>query len=138
MAVNLSLETKPDGSPAAKDASAVSVSAMDKINAFLLRFSRIPLKEKLFFVQHLGLMLRSGISLSAALKTLSLQTKNKRFVAVLNDVAARVERGSSFAESLSVHKDVFGELFVSMVEDGFMKAKNGITTIEEIMRVTKE
>ncbi len=27
---------------------------------------------------------------------------------------------------------------ISIVEDGFIKAKNGITTIEEIMRVTKE
>ncbi|KKR21751.1 MAG: Type II secretion system protein E [Parcubacteria group bacterium GW2011_GWE2_39_37] len=27
---------------------------------------------------------------------------------------------------------------ITMVEDGFIKAKNGITTIEEIMRVTKE
>jgi len=138
MAVNLSLETKPDGSPAAKDASAVSVSAMDKINAFLLRFSRIPLKEKLFFVQHLGLMLRSGISLSAALKTLSLQTKNKRFVAVLNDVAARVERGSSFAESLSVHKDVFGELFVSMVEAGELSGKLESVLAQLFIQMKKE
>jgi len=30
------------------------------------------------------------------------------------------------------------EGMITMVEDGFMKAKNGITTIEEIMRVTKE
>jgi len=27
---------------------------------------------------------------------------------------------------------------ISIVEDGFIKAKNGITTIEEILRVTKE
>jgi type IV pilus assembly protein PilB len=27
---------------------------------------------------------------------------------------------------------------ITMVEDGFIKAKNGITTIEEILRVTKE
>ena len=27
---------------------------------------------------------------------------------------------------------------LSIVEDGFIKAKNGITTIEEILRVTKE
>lgn len=30
------------------------------------------------------------------------------------------------------------EGMISIVEDGFIKAKNGITTIEEIMRVTKE
>lgn len=27
---------------------------------------------------------------------------------------------------------------LSMIEDGFIKAKNGVTTLEEILRVTKE
>ncbi|MCK5320879.1 hypothetical protein KAJ61_05850, partial [Candidatus Parcubacteria bacterium] len=50
-----------------------------KINDFLLKFSRVSLKEKLFFVQHLGVMLKSGISLSIAVKTLAKQTENKYF-----------------------------------------------------------
>jgi type II secretory ATPase GspE/PulE/Tfp pilus assembly ATPase PilB-like protein len=37
-----------------------------------------------------------------------------------------------------IKKQAEKEGMLSIVEDGFIKAKNGITTIEEIMRVTKE
>lgn len=98
-------------------------SYVEKIDNFLLKLSRVSLKEKLFFVQHLGLMLKSGISLSVALKTLSNQTKNKYFQYVLSDMSSRVERGESFADALAKYPKVFGELFVSMVEAGEMSGK---------------
>ena len=37
-----------------------------------------------------------------------------------------------------INKQAVKKGMLTMVEDGFIKAKNGITTIEEIMRVTKE
>jgi len=94
------------------------VSLVDKINSFLLHFSRVPLKEKLFFVQYLGIMLKAGISLSRCLKTLAIQTSNKRFANIINDISNNVEKGKSFAESLSNHKGIFGELFINMIEAG--------------------
>jgi type IV pilus assembly protein PilC len=118
-----SAEEKNEGEDQ-EDASSPGLKRyVEKIDNFLLRFSRVPLKEKLFFVQHLGLMLKSGISLSVALKTLADQTKNKYFQYVLNDMGARVERGESFADSLAHYPKVFGELFVSMVEAGEMSGK---------------
>src|SRR6056297_1802093 len=96
---------------------------VEKIDNYLLKFSRVSLKEKLFFVQHLGLMLKSGISLSVGLKTLADQTKNKYFQFVLSDMGSRVERGESFADALAKYPKVFGELFVSMVEAGEMSGK---------------
>ena len=104
-------------------------STMDKINTYLLRFSRVPLKEKLFFVQNLGLMLKSGISLSAALTTLAKQTPNQRFAAILLEVGHSVEEGNSFSESMKNHHKVFGEMFVSMVEAGEMSGK-----LEDVLR----
>jgi type II secretory pathway component PulF len=66
------------GGPAGKTNQTVSPETkqgvMDKINEFLLRFSRVPSSEKLFFVQHLGVMLKAGVSLLAALQTLSKQS----------------------------------------------------------------
>ncbi len=96
---------------------------MDKINLFLLRFSRIPIKEKLFFVQYLSIMIKSGISLSSALNTLSKQTGNKRFAKIIEDVSKNVEKGVSFTDSLRAHKDIFGELFINMVEAGELSGK---------------
>ncbi|RMD59232.1 type II secretion system F family protein [Candidatus Parcubacteria bacterium] len=96
---------------------------VDKINDFLLRFSSVPLKEKLFFVQHLGLMLRSGISLSVALKTLGEQTENPKLKKILKEIASKVDKGNSFAECLEPYKNIFGEMFVNMVAAGEASGK---------------
>jgi type II secretory pathway component PulF len=106
-----------------------SMSLMEKMNNFLLKFSRVPLKEKLFFVQHLGIMLKAGISLSAALKTLAKQSENKYFLKILNEVSLRVEKGLSFTESLKPYEKIFGELFINMIEAGEISGK-----LEEVLK----
>jgi type IV pilus assembly protein PilB len=42
------------------------------------------------------------------------------------------------ADTKDIRDQALKEGLLTIVEDGFIKAKNGITTIEEIMRVTKE
>ncbi|MEA3463860.1 MAG: GspE/PulE family protein [Patescibacteria group bacterium] len=42
------------------------------------------------------------------------------------------------ANRVEIKKQALKQGMLTIVEDGFIKAKNGITTIEEIMRVTKE
>lgn len=96
---------------------------IDKINEYLLKLSRVPLKERLFFVQHLGVMLRAGISLSKAIKTLSLQTENKLFKSILTEVASKVEKGGTLSDALRPHQKVFGEMFISMIEAGEISGK---------------
>ncbi len=137
MPVNLSSLPSDDNSqkPTENEAPAATTSeeentesTMDKINNYLLRFSRIPLKEKLFFVQHLGIMLKAGISLARALKTLARQTDNKRFAKILDDIAEKVEKGNTFSDSLKDHEKVFGELFINMVEAGEISGK-----LEEVL-----
>lgn len=98
-------------------------SLMQKINNFLLRFSRVPLKEKLIFVQHLGIMLKAGIPMSGTLRTLSEQAENKVLKNVLNKITEDVISGVSLAESLKPHKKIFGELFINMVESGEVSGK---------------
>ncbi len=113
-------------------------SRMDKINDYLLKFSKVPLKEKLFFVQHLGVMLRAGISLSKAIKTLSLQTENKLFENVLNNIANKVEKGGSLSDALRAHKKIFGEMFVSMIEAGEISGKLEDVLKELFIQMKKE
>jgi len=98
-------------------------SIVAKIDELLLKISRVPLKERLFFVQNLSIMLKAGISLSTALKTLSQQTTNKYFIKILTDVSISVEKGSSFANSLRPYRKIFGNLFISMVEAGEISGK---------------
>lgn len=141
MVINLKSQPKTEDE---KTASKVSPDngkpglVMNRINNFLLKFSRVPLREKLFFVQHLGVMLKAGISLSVALKTLSAQTKNKYFIFILTDISAKVEKGVSFAESLMPYKKVFGELFIAMIEAGELSGKLEEVLVQLHIQMKKE
>lgn len=98
-------------------------SAMDKINNFLLKFSRVPSTEKLFFIQHLGVMLKAGVSLLSALQTLSKQSESPRLAKILKEVAVSVEKGKTLTDSFRPHKDIFGELFINMIDAGEVSGK---------------
>lgn len=102
---------------------------INKINLLLEKFSSIPISEKLFFVQYLGIMLKAGISLSVALKTLAQQTNNKKFARIITDVSKNVEKGVSFTESLRPHEKIFGQLFINMIESGEVSGK-----LEEVLK----
>ena len=108
----------------------IAVDRMDKlqsfnrrVNAWLSRWQRIPVAEKIFFVQHLAIMIKAGIPLDQALTTLAKQTENKRFKKVLNNVAQKVNRGETLADALGVHPKVFNELFVNMIRSGEVSGK---------------
>jgi len=129
MAVNFSAEQLKDNAEQNNRSEKQKKRSMtEQINVFLLKLSRVPLKEKLFFVQQLGVMLKAGISLSVALKTLAKQTTNKYFIVILTEVSDKVEKGVTFAESLYPHKKVFGEMFINMVEAGELSGK-----LEEVL-----
>lgn len=123
MVIKLSKNDLPNKEEINTEGEHKNPAFIEKLNDFFIKLSRVPLKEKLFFVQHLGIMLKAGISLSSALKTLSKQSNNAHFRKILLDVGNKVEKGSSFADSLKGYTDVFGELFVSMVEAGEISGK---------------
>lgn len=89
-----------------------------KKESFLSRIVPIPVSEKIFFLQNLGVMVKAGISLSQALKTLALQSHNQRFSRVLTEVQEKVETGQALGEVVSAYPKVFNELFVNMVKAG--------------------
>jgi type IV pilus assembly protein PilC len=81
-------------------------------------FGGVPLKEKIVFIEDLSLMIKSGIAAPRALKILAKQTKNKKFKAVLIEIAGNVEAGKSLHEALEGFPKVFSHIFVSMVKVG--------------------
>lgn len=78
----------------------------------------IKLTQKIFFVQQLSVMIKAGISLSVALKTLATQTTSKSFRKILIDLQAGVEKGNLLSKGLKDYQNLFGELFISMIEAG--------------------
>jgi type IV pilus assembly protein PilC len=63
-------------------------------------------------------MIRAGLSLSVIMKTLARQTSNKRFKKIVEDIGRDVEKGNSLTDSFKPYENVFGELFINMIEAG--------------------
>ncbi len=95
---------------------------------FLNKLKRIPLKEKLFFIKNLKLMISVGVSLVKILKLLAEQSKNIKFKNVLLEVEKNVSQGKNFSDALSMHPSVFSELFCNMIKVG---EESG--TLEEVL-----
>jgi len=88
-------------------------------------FNQVKMVEKIFFTQNLQVMVKAGLSVSIALKTLAQQTTNKAFQIILIDLHQRVDKGDSLADSLALYPKVFPELFVNMVKAGEKSGKGG-------------
>ena len=100
-----------------------------KIIDWIKKPRKVTLVQKIFFVQQLGIMLKSGISLSVALKTLAEQTSGKTFKIILIDLEQGVEKGNLLSRGLEKYQKIFGELFINMVKAGEASGK-----LEEVLK----
>ena len=78
----------------------------------------ISLKEIADFARQLAVMIGAGLPLSQCLSVMAAQVENKHLRAVLKSVSNSVESGSTLADSLIKRREVFGDLFIHMVEAG--------------------
>lgn len=85
---------------------------------FLQGFTNIALKDKVAFIQNLGLLLKAGVAAPRALRIISKQTSNRKFRNIIDRIAADVESGKSLHDSMSNYPKIFSHIFVSMVEVG--------------------
>ncbi|MBI2050718.1 MAG: type II secretion system F family protein [Parcubacteria group bacterium] len=87
-------------------------------------------EEKIFFTQNLGVMLKSGLSASRALRTLTLQSSNPKFQRALAVITRSVEKGQPIATAMEAYTSIFPPIFVNMIRAG---EKSG-----QLERVLKE
>lgn len=83
----------------------------------------VPVVQKIFFTQNLGVMLRGGFSIGRAMGTLALQTNHKYFKKIILNLQDNLESGQTFAQSLKKYPRVFPELFINMVAAGEASGK---------------
>lgn len=88
------------------------------ITEALSSISTISLNEKISFIENLGIMYKSGISISRGLQIQIKQTKNLRFKNILTSVYNKVESGKSLSEALTEYPNVFSNIVLSMVRVG--------------------
>jgi len=97
----------------AKDDSPASVSSLNP--AMWLPATKFDTEIGL---QQIGTMLRSGLTLLAALKTTAEQARRPAMGVVWLKICARIEEGSSFADAVSHHPNHFPEFVVQLIRVG--------------------
>lgn len=93
------------------------------LEELISRFRRIGLVDKMFFARNLAVMLGASLALTRALEAIIEETTNPRFKKIITDILNSVVKGKSFAESLRLHQNIFGDLFINMVEVGETSGK---------------
>ncbi|MEK7516027.1 MAG: type II secretion system F family protein [Patescibacteria group bacterium] len=78
----------------------------------------VPRAQKLFFTEHLRVMIGAGLSLSETLQALEQQAEHRRFRSIIGELRKSVERGETFSQALAKFPDVFSAIFVNMVSVG--------------------
>jgi type IV pilus assembly protein PilC len=80
--------------------------------------SGVDTRDLVTFTRLFATMIDAGLPLVQCLDILAGQQKSLRFGAVLKDVKASVEQGSTFSDALARHPKVFDELFVNLIHAG--------------------
>lgn len=82
------------------------------------KFKRFSNKEIVLFTNQLSTLIESGVNIIKAVNIISNQTANKYLKSVLNEVTNRVKDGKSLSDSLSLHPDIFSNLYTSTIRTG--------------------
>jgi general secretion pathway protein F len=81
-------------------------------------FRQVPDLELALFTDQLATLLDAGVPLVQALDVLTEQLENVQLKAVVGKVREEVNQGANLADAMRVHKDLFDELYTSMVRAG--------------------
>lgn len=89
----------------------------------LRRLRPVSIVDKMFFARNLSVMISAGLPFTRALEALSQESANPKFKKIIDNLNSSVLKGRSFADALREHQQVFGDLFINMVEVGDISGK---------------
>ncbi len=80
--------------------------------------ARVSTKDLMTLTQQLATLVDSGLTLDEGLSTLVKLAETEQLRTILADIRKQVHAGSSFADALEEHPDVFSKLYINMVRAG--------------------
>ncbi len=98
--------------------SSVKEKPKDLLEGIAMFQPKVTGKDVVIFTRQLSTMIDAGLPLVQSLEILGDQQENPTFKKILRQVRADVESGTTFADSLKKHQDVFDNLYCNMVEAG--------------------
>ena len=77
---------------------------------------RVSIKEKAIFTHQLATLLKAGMKITTALKTLSKQSSNKHLKTVISRIHDDIEQSSSLSEAMTRHPKIFSRVYTAIIE----------------------
>jgi type IV pilus assembly protein PilC len=98
----------------------LSIQPQSKLNSIFsiqspLR-NRVTAKQQALFSQQLATLLKAGLQLTHALKTLEKQTANKYLSSVIAQLYSDIEQSDSLAVAMKKHPRVFSKVYTAIIE----------------------
>lgn len=84
----------------------------------LLGADRVSSVDLIMFCRQMYTITKAGIPLTRGIRGLAAGVRHQKFQEALNDVAERLEGGTTLSLSLRAHPKIFNDLFVSMINVG--------------------
>lgn len=81
-------------------------------------FLSVSLNDRVLFVKHLAIAIKSGMTLSAGLKMIQKQTRSSSLRKIIDTLARDLENGIFLSTSLEKFRKIFGDLFINIVRVG--------------------
>jgi type IV pilus assembly protein PilC len=79
---------------------------------------RVRHDDLIFFTRQLRTVIRAGIPMISGLRALEEQTFNPKLKGAIRNVCQDIDKGSSLSDALAKQKNIFPELYISMVRAG--------------------
>ncbi|MCF6289408.1 MAG: type II secretion system F family protein [Desulfobacterales bacterium] len=98
--------------------SSIKQKPKDLLEGIAIFQPKVTGKDVVIFTRQLSTMIDAGLPLVQSLEILGDQQDNPTFKNILRQVRADVESGTTFADSLKKHQDVFDNLYCNMVDAG--------------------
>lgn len=81
-------------------------------------FTSIPIKDLVIFSRQFSVLMGAKVPVVQSLRTVARQTQNRRFQAIIVDVADEAESGTPLSLAMAKHTKAFSGFFVNMVRSG--------------------
>jgi len=102
------------------------VATAQRVPSFNL-FGRVRAKDLALVSRQLATLMEAGIPLISSLSALIEQLGNPVLRKIITQIRERVREGSSFADALALHPQVFSNLFIGMVRAGEVSGTLALT-----------
>lgn len=94
------------------------ISEVKQSKSFAAKRKKISTRDLLIFTRQFATLFTAGIPIVQGLEILSKQSDNKSFGAILSQVKADVETGTTLSDSLKKHPKIFDDLYINLVAAG--------------------